>query len=419
MSLTKVVITGMGAVSPYGLGVERLMEGLRAGRCAVVNLRQQWEPLIKDLDCWLGAPLKEPLDSRQIPRTFRRSMGRVAILAYIAAREALDQSRIPPECCGSGRMGVAFASTLGSTSSLEHFFGAYFRGQARGLPTGTFFQCMSHTCAANLAHALGITGRVTSPNAACASSLQAIGYGFEAIQAGKQDVMLCGGAEELHALVSASFDLVHATSCHFNHTPTRTPRPFDRDRDGTVCGEGAGALVLESEESARRRGAGILGEVLGYATTADAGHLAQPRTESITACLNMGLDAAGLGPEAIDYVNAHATGTTEGDKAEAQALRRVFGENRVPVSSFKGYFGHTLGASGALELIACLNMQRRGYLIPTLNLEVPGADCGGLDHVTAVREADVERLVKNNFAFGGVNAVLVLKRYRDDGSGDC
>ncbi|MGB2984500.1 MAG: beta-ketoacyl-[acyl-carrier-protein] synthase family protein [Phycisphaerae bacterium] len=426
MPLKKVVITGVGAVSPWGVGVVRLMEGLRSGRSAVVNLRSEWEPQVKDLTCWIGAPVGEPLDPKQVPRTYRRSMGRVAFLAYLAAKEALERSGIPRAVhglktratFGAGRMGVSFASTMGSISSLAKFFAAFQRGEMRGLPAGIFFQSMSHTCAANLAHAFGINGRLLSPNSACASSLQAIGAGFEMIRDGAQDCMLCGGAEELHVAVSASFDLAQASSHHFNDQPTRTPRPFDRDRDGTVCGEGAGAVILESEEGALARGARILAEVIGYATTVDSTHMAQPHSESIIACLNNALGAAGLPPDAIDYVNAHATGTLQGDQAEAEALRAVFGAGNVPVSGLKGYFGHTLGASGALELIACLGMQQGGYLLPTLNLEEPGKGCEGLDHVMAERPTCFERFAKNNFAFGGVNTVLILKRYADDGTDD-
>ncbi len=417
MALRRVVITGTGAVSPYGVGVDRLMEALYAGRSAVVNQRSQWQERLRDLTCWVGAPVSEPLDHRLIPRKFRRSMGRVAILACLAAFEARKHARIPDESFGSGRMGVSFASTVGSIDSLERFFSSLGRGKIEGLPATIFFQFMSHTCAANLAQVLGITGRVLSPSAACGSSLQAIGCGFEAIQSGAQDIMLCGGAEELHVLVSASFDLIRACSSHFNDQPTRTPRPFDRDRDGTVCGEGAGALILESEECARARGVEILAEVAGYATNSDGMHMSEPHRESITACLREALVRSALSPESLDYVNAHATGTLAGDQAEAEALRAVFGEGRVAISSFKGHFGHTLGASGALETIACLVMQKDGYLIPSLNLETPGEGCLGLDHVTTLRRKNVERFAKNSFAFGGINSVLILTRYHDDGHG--
>ena len=412
MALRKVMITGLGAASPYGVGVTALMRGLYANRSAVVNLQPQWQPEVHDLSSWVGAPLSEPLDEQTIPRKFRRSMGRVAILAHLASQEALQQARVPESSFSAGRAGISFASTMGSIGSVAQFFAACFERRAvGGLPANIFLQFMSHTCAANLAHVLGATGRVLSPNAACASALQAIGYGYEAVAYGQQDLMLCGGADELHVAAAASFDLVQVASNHYNRQPQRTPRPFDRDRDGIVCGEGSGALILESEEAARARGANILAEVVGFASTCDGTHMAQPRCASIVACLRETLERSALPPAAVGYVNAHATGTIQGDQAEAEAIGRIFGEGRVPVSSFKGHFGHTLGASGALELIACVCMQRDGCLIPTRNLDQPGEGCAGIDHVTALRRAKFDRFVKNSFAFGGINAAIVLQRY--------
>lgn len=411
--MKRVVITGVGAVSPLGIGTDRLFQGLVEDRSAVVNQRQEWQQEVSDLTSWVGAPLTEPLDPNRIPRKHRRFMGRVAAMAYVASLESLDKARVPEEMLASGRAGISFASTMGSVGALDRFFRTCFEEREIGrLPAGIFFRCMSHTCAANLAHALGITGRVLSPNAACASSLQAIMCGAEAIKNGKQDVMLCGGADELHVTVVSSFDMVRAASSHFNDRPQDTPRPFDEERDGIVCGEGAGALVLESEQSALAREAEILAEITGWSTNTGGTHMAQPHTESMTDCLRAALHAADLSPDAIDYVNAHATGTLQGDQAEAEALEAVFGEKGVPVSSFKGHLGHTLGASGALELIACLLMQKLRYLIPTRNLKTPGAGCGGLDHVTTLRPAEFDRFVKSSFAFGGIGSVLVLQRYR-------
>jgi 3-oxoacyl-[acyl-carrier-protein] synthase II len=413
MPVRRVVVTGLGAVSPYGLGVEAMMRGLRSGSSAVVGMGAEWSRAIPGLTCLVGAPLAERYDPKSIPRKFRRSMGPTAMMAYLAGKEALAQAKAPESLHESGRMGVCFSSTTGSAASLANGFEAY---QSKAFPGGVssslFFQIMSHTCAANVAHAFGVRGRVVSPDAACASSAQAVGLAFEFLQNGKQDLMLCGGADELHPLVVGCFDLVQASSHHFNDTPGKTPRPFDKDRDGTVCGEGAGAVALESEESARARGADILAEILGFDTLADGGHLAEPRTESIRRCLYNALDNSGVSADRIDYVNAHGTGTIAGDAAEAEAVREVFGEGNVPVSSLKGHMGHTLGASGALELIASIEMLRRGCLIPTLNLEELSEDCKGVDHLrNGVEERPIRCFVKNSFAFGGINTVLVLKRY--------
>jgi len=410
MSLNKVVITGVGVVSPFGIGKAPLDEALLAGRSAVVSRRDLWEEKLSDLTCWLGAPLGEPLDVKSIPRKLRRSMGRVAMLAYLATTEALEQAQVGDKELSSDRIGISFGSTIGSVASIEEFFSACLEHRAiGGLPANIFFQFMNHTCAANLAHAFGVSNRVLSPSAACASSLQAIGCGIETIEQGRQDIMICGGADELHMMVSACFDLVHAASHGFNDRPTCTPRPFDHNRDGIVCGEGAGAIILESEKSAEARGAEALAQIEGCATTCEGKHMAQPHRESIVRCLKEALDDSGLAPGDIEYVSAHATGTVEGDREEARALQEVFGARNVPVSSLKGHLGHTLGASGAVELAACLSMQKGGYLVPTRNLQEPGEGCEGLDHVTGLRRVGFGRFMKSSFAFGGVNSVLIVK----------
>lgn len=412
--MRKVVITGVGAVSPFGVGVPTMMARLAAGDSAVVNMREAWEAKIRDLSCWIGAPLREKPDPKAIDRKFRRTMGPTAILGLLACQEALAQAAVPAELPGSRRMGVSFASTTGSVACMETFFAECLQnGSLRNLASGTFFQIMSHTAAANIAHALGICGRTHAPNSACTSSAQAIGLAFEDIESGRQDAMICGGADELHVLTSASLDLVQAASWHFNDDPRRAPRPFDRDRDGTVCGEGAGALVLEAEETARARGAKILGEIIGYATTTDGGHLAESESPSIVACLENALDKSGVKPAEIDYINAHATGTVVGDVTEARAIQAVFGAHGAPVSSLKGAIGHTLGASCALELIATLRMAHEGTLLPTRNLENPAEECAGLALLREPVRREVRTFVKNSFAFGGINTVLVVKKVNE------
>lgn len=411
MALRRIVITGMGAVSPFGIGVAAMMEGLYAGRSVVVSRRAEWEGKMPSLNCWVGAPVREPLPSKAIPRRYRRTMGAAAVMAFIAAQEAAGEARIPEASFTSGRTGVSFSSTTGSTGSLISFFKEYFdKSSLADISSGMFFQVMSHTCAANIAHAMGINGRVISPDAACSSSTQAIGLGYEAIKHGYQDVMLCGGADELDAIVCGSFDLLNATSSRFNDRPGETPRPFDAERDGTVCGEGAGCVVLEAEETALARGATILAEVAGFSTSADGTHLAQPHARSIAKCLVEGLESARMRPEEVSYINAHATGTPLGDAAEVQAIADVFGD-RTLVSSLKGHMGHTLGASGALELAASVRMCNDGTLIPTLNLRQPGLGCEGISHVGRVRRGRVDAFVKNSVAFGGINSILIIRRY--------
>jgi 3-oxoacyl-[acyl-carrier-protein] synthase II len=406
----RVFITGIGSVSPFGLGVGPLWDGLTAGRSAVVDMSGSWKVRINDLDCLVGAPVPGGVIEDTVPRKIRKTMGRSAILSYLSVREAIETAGLEPDRVSNNRTGIVFSSTSGSAGALHDFFDEYFKsGGKRNIPSSMFFQIMSHTNAANIAQAYNITGRVISPNAACSSSSQAVGLGYETIKYGLQDIMFCGGADELHFTTTAVFDIVQAASIRYNDTPDRTPRPFDADRDGTVCGEGAGCLVLESEKSALARGAVILGEVTGFSTVSSGSHIATPDAQSIVDCMKGALDCAGIGPDGIDYVNAHATGTQIGDASEAEALLKLFG-SRVPVSSFKGHIGHTLGASGAIELIACLKMFETGTIIPNRNFLKTEKEFRELNVLTGIREQNIKTILKNSSAFGGINTALIIRR---------
>ncbi len=410
MGLRKVVVTGLGSVTPYGEGVPLFIQNLVEGNSSVTNMKSEWGKTISDLNSWVGAPMQGELDAKSIPRKFRKTMGRSAVLATIASREAISHAGLSPNILSSGRTGVSFGSSTGSVDSTEKFFSEAVKNHSmRQISSGMFFQIMSHSAAANIAQVYNITGRVISPNSACSSSAQAIGLGFEAIQNGIQDIMLCGGADELHVMTNVSFDVVQAASFKYNDNPEMTPRPFDKDRDGTVCGEGAGCIVLESEESAKARGAKILGEIMGFSTLSSGVHMAQADTESIKTCIQSALKRAEIGIEDVDYINAHATGTIVGDMSEAQAVKDVFGDS-VPVSGFKGYFGHTLGASAALELIAVFEMIEKGLVLSTKNLVETDEWSRGLYHPEQTMKYNTKIFVKNSFAFGGINTVIVAKK---------
>ena len=413
MNCHRVVITGYGAVSPYGIGADKMFQGLYANRSAVVNIREWLGSRASAFHCQVAAPLQENPDPRLVPRTFRRNMGPLAILAHRACVDAIAHAAVPEEAVGTPDFGIVFSSTTGSAEAMEESFRVYFEDTQRVLPnSGSFFKIMSHTCTANVAHALGLRGVAYSVSSACASSTQAIGIAFDLLRNGRQEMILCGGAEEMHPLALLVFDLLQAASWKFNDRPAATPRPFDALRDGTVCGAGAGALVLETEASALRRKARIWGEIVGFASNIDPSSMAQSSEDSITACMKAALADAGAAPEEIDYVNAHATATLAGDVSEARAIRDVFGGRAVPVSSLKGHMGHTLAAAGVLETIGTLEMMRRGRLIPSLNLETPGPDIAVLNHVPAAgSETRVRCAMKNSFAFGGINAVLIVKEY--------
>lgn len=407
MSLKRVVITGIGVVSPFGNGLAPLMQGLAEGRSAVRRMAG-WEEY-QGLQSLVGAPV-EMVDEKRIPRQKRRSMGRMSIFAAQAADEALADAGIALEHEDPWRVGCVIGSTMGSAKSINDAFELMLPDKDLSRLNSTqFFQCMSHTAAVNVAQYLGLNGAIMAPAAACASALHAIGTGYDLIRLGRQEVLLCGGAEELHPTVTGSFDILMATSTRFNETPELTPRPFDRDRDGLVCGEGCGLVVLEEYERAVRRQAHIYAEVTGFSTTANGLHVSQSNRESMVVCMRQALEAAAVGPAAVDYINAHATATLQGDQEEVEAIRDVFGA-AVPVSSLKGHIGHTLGASGSIELAATLKMMEQGVIYPTLHLDNVAADCAGIRHVMAPLRQELGTIVKNGFAFGGINATLVCRK---------
>lgn len=407
MQLRRVVITGMGSVSPLGRGVGVLADAIEAGRSAV-RYMDGWNQYT-GLRSLVAAPA-ELKNEKLIPRQNRRSMGRMSIFAVQAAQDAIADAALDAAFASSGRMGCVVGSTMGGAISLNQTFETMLPDKDLGkLSSMMFFQCISHTAAMNVAQYLGINGCVMATSAACASALQAMGVGYDLIRLGTQEVMLCGGAEELHPTVTGSFDVLFATSVKYNDCPRKTPRPFDRDRDGLVCGEGSGIVLLEDYEHAVRRKARIHAEVLGYHTCNSGDHIGESSRSSMATCMREALQRAGLEPGQVDYVNAHATATLQGDKEEAEAIREVFGD-AVPVSSLKGYLGHTLGASAAIELSAALTGMHRGLIYPTLNLENVSPACAGIRHVMgAIERRPARVVVKNSFAFGGISAVLVCR----------
>ena len=405
--MKRVVITGRGVVSALGSDLSSLMNGLSQGKSSIKSM-QNWERY-KGLRSLLGAPA-ELKNEKKIPRKARRSMGRLSIFGAQAALQAIQDGKVCERLLSSKRFGCIMGSTIGGASDFNDAFSIIVPNyDLSELSAMSFFKCLSHTVAMNVSQYLGIKGYVMATSSACASSLQALGLGYELIRSGRQDALLCGGAEELHPIVTGTFDVLFATSTHYNDTPSLSPRPFDEKRDGIVCGEGAGVLILEEYEHAIRRGAQIYGEVIGYSTCGSGTHVSQSSREGMSTCMEDAINDARLRPEDVDYICAHGTATLQGDQAEAAAIADVFG-NHVPVSSLKGYIGHTLGASGAIELAASLEMIARGTIYPTLNLDNVDSQCNQIFHVRESLEKDIRVVVKNCFAFGGINAAIVVRK---------
>jgi 3-oxoacyl-[acyl-carrier-protein] synthase II len=410
--MRRVVITGTGTISALGNSMKELIHSIENQVCGTKKM-EAWNQY-KGLQSLVGAPISNLPDIKIIPRKMRRSMGRMSLLATFAAIEALESASLLKDTISNNpRFGCVAGSTMGSAEALNDTFETMLPDHDLTLLKSMgFFQSISHTVSMNLAQYLGITGSVIANSAACASSLQALGTGFDLVRHNRQDIVLCGGSEELHPTVTGSFDILFATSTKFNDNPSKTPRPFDKDRDGLVCGEGAGIIILEELEHAKNRGAEILAEVIGYNTCGSGDHISHSDRRAMIQCMNSALDDAGISPNDIDFVNAHATATLQGDNEEATAIHSIFGSN-VPVNSFKGYLGHTMGASGSIELSIAIEMMNNNIIYPTLNLDNIDTECDMLNHVTTRTEKKIDYFLKNCFAFGGINASIILKKYEE------
>jgi len=407
--MKRVVITGIGIISPIGNEKKEIFNCLLNNRSGIQPVKS-WEK-IKDLKINI-AGLCDDYDPKRINRKDRRTMGSMAIMAALSAMDAILMSRLDKKIISSPHTGVAMGSTTGSGKIIEKTFNDFLKtGGISMLEGTTFMKIMNHSVSANVSAMLKIKGRVISPCCACATSTQAIGEGFEMIKNGHQNVMICGGADELHHSTAGVFQVLHAASRNFEDLPSKTPRPFDVDRDGLVVSEGAGTIILEEYEHAKQRGATIFGEVIGYNTCCDGEHMTSPRTDGMLRCMQSALGQAGCTIDEIDYINAHATGTKLGDIAESRAIKQLCSD-KIPVSATKGFTGHTLAASGVMEVIFCLLMMEHNVIIPTLNLENIDPDCAGIFHVQKKINKSLNRVMTNSFAFGGINATLVLKKTR-------
>lgn len=402
----KVVITGMGVMSSLGNSVADFWNGLVEGRSGV-RAFPQWKE-IRGLHSFLGAPVPE-YDISAVPRSARRSMSRMSEMAYLATVQALRQAGLPVgNELSSERVLLCLGSTAGSPFTLESYFQRFFeRGGPEGTLSTNFFKVMNHSVSANVGMALQLMAPQLAPSSACATSTQCLVTGWELIRAGLYDVVIAGGADELHHSSVSVFDLVLAASRKYNDDPQKSPRPFDKNRDGLVVSEGAGVVILESEAHARRRGAAVLAEMRGGAYLGDGTHMTQPQPASMIKVMKMALERAAQDPRGIDYVNAHATGTSLGDAEEVQATAELFG-TKVPVSSLKGHLGHSLAACGTLDVIACVEMMRQGVLIPTRNLQDIDDKCRMVSLLQEQKKVAVRNVLSNNFAFGGMSASVIL-----------
>ena len=406
----RVVITGASAITPIGHGKEALIDSLINGKSGVEKIRK--DDLLTDrVESQVFGTVSYPIDF-DFKRKYRKTMGPVAYYACQVVKEVLESAGLSQDFISSGRLGVAFGSTHGSPTVQRQIYEHFFSGSEErfsAIGAVDYLKSMVHTTAVNITKMFEIKGRVISSSTACTTSSQSIGYGYEAVKYGMQDAMVCGGADEYDTTTVAVFDNLLACSTEYNDTPHLTPRPFDTKRDGLVVGEGAGAVLLEEYEFARKRGARILGEVIGFWCGNNGGDLILPNMDGIKETIANGLQNAGLNPDDVDFVSAHATATKMGDVAEAMAIAKVYGMG-PSVTGLKSYMGHTMGSCGVIETILTLYMMEKGFMAPTLNLKKVDPRCNMIRHAQALRETPIKIASIQNFAFGGVNTSLFLRK---------
>lgn len=405
----RVVITACSAITPIGYGQQSIVESLRLGRSGIKPLRDDGL-LTSHIHSRVFGTVDYPIDYA-FNRSQRKTMGPVAYYACQVAKDVLESSGLSKESIASGRLGVAFGSTHGSPTVQREIYQTFFQNietEFSSIGAVDYLRSMVHTTAVNITRMFGITGRVIASSTACTTSSQAIGFGYEMVKFGMQDAMLCGGADEYDTTTVAVFDNLLACSVGYNDCPSRTPRPFDKKRDGLVVGEGGAAVLLEEYESAKKRGATILGEIIGFACNNNGGDLILPNLDGITSTLRLALDDANIEAKEVDYISAHATATKMGDIIESQAIEAIYGQSPY-VTGLKSYTGHTMGTCGAMELIMTLYMMAEEFLAPTLNLQEIDPRCAQLNYTPEVIKASTRIAAIQNFAFGGVNTCLLIK----------
>ncbi|MEL6642915.1 MAG: beta-ketoacyl-ACP synthase I [Pseudomonadota bacterium] len=404
--MRRVVITGLGIISPIGNDAAEVADSLRAGRSGIA-----FEPYYAEhgfRSQVAGIPkidLVEAIDKRQL-----RFMGPTAAYSYLAMQQAIADSGLTEDEVSNDRTGLVAGSGGPSTSN---FFTAFDIVMTKGAPKrmGPFMvtRCMSSTVSACLATPFKIKGVNYSITSACSTSAHCIGNGAELIQMGKQDVIFAGGGEEVDWTLSCLFDAMGAMSSKYNDAPETAARAFDATRDGFVIGGGGGMVVLEELEHAKARGAKIYAEITGYGATSDGYDMVAPSGEGGERSMRQAI--ATIGDRSVDYINAHGTSTPVGDITEVEAVRRVFGEDHPPISSTKSMTGHSLGATGVHEAIYSLLMMEGGFIAPSINVNELDPALRPEEIVTETRDADLDTVLSNSFGFGGTNATLVMSKY--------
>ncbi|GHC42500.1 beta-ketoacyl-[acyl-carrier-protein] synthase family protein [Ulvibacter litoralis] len=404
--MKRVVITGMGIYSCIGKNLSEVKESLYNGTSGITYDQDRKEfgyrsPLTGIVD--------EPDLKALLSRRERISMGEETCYAYVSTIEALANAKIDQDFLDTHEVGILYGNDSTAKSVIESVDKIREKKDTTLVGSGAIFKAMNSTVTMNLSTIFRLTGINFTISAACASGSHAIGMAYQLIKSGLQDCIICGGAQEINKLAMGSFDGLGVFSMNLDD-PTKASRPFDKDRDGLVPSGGAATLVVESYESAIKRGAPILGEIIGYGFSSNGEHISTPNVDGPSRAMKKALEQANLKPSEIDYVNAHATSTPVGDANEAKALVNVFGENGPAISSTKSMTGHECWMAGASEVIYSMLMMEHSFVAPNINLENPDEDAAKLNIVKKTLNKKIDVFLSNSFGFGGTNSALIIKK---------
>ena len=405
--MRRVVITGMGIWSCLGTDIETVKQSLYEGKSGIGLFPERLEYGYRS---GLSGIVEEPVITKQmIDRHTRAGMSEEARYAYMASRQAFEQAGISDDYLREHEVGCIFGNDSSAKPVIESSKIMDEKHDSAMLGYGLIFQSMNSTVNMNLSTIFHLRGVNFTISAACASGSHSIGLGYMLIKQGLQDMVLCGGAQETNYYSMASFDALGAFSIRMDE-PTKASRPFDRDRDGLIPSGGAAALVLEDYDHAVARGATILAEVVGYGFSSNGGGISQPSDDGSVIAMTRAMQDAGVTPDDIDYINAHATSTPQGDMYEAIALNRLFKGKRAMISSTKSMTGHECWMAGASEIVYSIIMMQNNFVAPNINFENPDEHSASLNLVTKTTPAELKTVLSNSFGFGGTNSALVIKK---------
>jgi 3-oxoacyl-[acyl-carrier-protein] synthase-1 len=406
--MNRVVITGLGIYSCIGTSLEEVKASLYAGKSGIIVDQDR-----KDFGYRSGLTgmVDRPVLKNLLDRRARKNLPEQGEYAYMATTEALRTAGLDMDYVSANEVGIIFGNDSSAQPVIEAIDLIREKGDTTLLGSGSIFQTMNSTVTMNLATIFALKGINLTLSAACASGSHSIGMGYLMVQSGLQDMIICGGAQEINKYCMGNFDALSAFSIREDE-PTRASRPFDRHRDGLVPSGGAATVIIESLESAQRRGAHIYGEIIGYGFSSNGGHISNPTVEGPVRALSKSLANAGIRAADVDYINAHATSTPAGDASEAKAINELFGAHRTPVSSTKSMTGHECWMAGASEIVYSLLMMEEGFIAPNINFETPDDDSAPLNIISQTTGKTINTFLSNSFGFGGTNSSLIVTKWK-------